>query len=98
MDPNIKAGIIAEQIVCNPTSESSQGQYKSSAQLHHDWLLAFGASVDELDCSLTRKKESEPVFLACALIIARCGPREDGLEGLKAKSTGGAFKSSVLSY
>ena len=98
MEPNTDAGIIAERIVRNLTSESSQKRYKSSAQLYHEWLVAPGANVDELDCSPTRKRESDPVFVACALIIARGGPQEDGFEGIKAKSTGGAMKSAIMSY
>ena len=98
MGPNIDAGIIAERIAPNPTSKSSQKRYKSSAQLYHEWLVALGANVNELNFWPTRKKESDPVFVACAFIIVRCGPRKDGFEGLKAKLRGGAIKSAVVSY
>ena len=38
------------------------------------------------------------MYIACALILFRCGPKEEGFEELKAMDTGGAIKSAVVAY
>lgn len=38
------------------------------------------------------------MYIACALISHRCGPKEEDFEELKAMATGGAIKSAVAAY
>lgn len=88
----------AQKIVRSPTSESSAKRYKGDIERYHKLLIDSGADLDNIDFSGTRRMESDPVVLACALILQRCGPKSKGYEGLKATSTGGAIKSAVVHF
>ena len=86
------------RIVRNPTSKSSQKRYEYSMKLYQEWLLSFGVDPNDVDFSASRDPEEDPVYIACALILFRCGPKEEGFEELKAMATDGAIKSAVVAY
>lgn len=90
----------AQQIVRNPTKGSSRKRYECNERKYEHLLNEAGTNIDTPDFSDTRDldKNKDPVVLACALILQRCGPTSKGYEGLKAKSTGGAVKSAVVNF
>lgn len=86
----------AQQIVHNPTSEASRKRYSSGEKQYENMLVAAGSNPEEPDRSRDPLKDA--VSIACSLILQRCGPKSQGYDGLKARSTGGAIKSAVVSY
>lgn len=45
-----------------------------------------------------RPDTQNPVYVACELILKRCGPKKLGFENLGARSTGDAVRSAVVSF
>ena len=88
----------ATEIISNPTRISSRKRYLSNENLYVEMLKESGCSLNILDFSASRNMDKDPVTIACALIMKRCGPKAEGFEELKALSTGGAIKSAVVNY
>lgn len=89
---------LARSIVNNPTRQSSQRRY-TPAERRYEEMLIQGGCVD-ITGSVFQVSEgrSDPVSIACSLILQRCGPADKGFEEKKARSTGGAIKSAVVNY
>lgn len=95
MDTALEA---AERIVKTPATKSTARRYKKLTEMYAAVLNQMGVIPQHVDSSGSRDRKRDPVSAALKLIMNRCGPKEEGYEGLSAAGTGSACKSAIVAF
>eukprot|EP00172_Hildenbrandia_rubra_P002175 Plantae.Rhodophyta-Hildenbrandia_rubra.ctg2863.p1 GENE.Plantae.Rhodophyta-Hildenbrandia_rubra.ctg2863~~Plantae.Rhodophyta-Hildenbrandia_rubra.ctg2863.p1 ORF type:complete len:400 (+),score=35.73 Plantae.Rhodophyta-Hildenbrandia_rubra.ctg2863:217-1416(+) len=93
---NVPLAELAMNHANTPIAESSQRRYGICIKMYRKLLQENNVDIDNKGSD--RDRANDPVANACQLLLMRCGPKEDGYEGLSAKATGGAIRSAVISF
>lgn len=80
----------------NPSSEPCTIPHSSAEKQYENMLIEADSRLDQPDSSGDSMKD--PSAIACGLILMKCGPPEDGYDGLSAVSVGAAIRRAVMSY
>lgn len=88
----------AQEIVKAPATKATERRYKKVTAMYVSILKEMTIIPEHLDTSGQRDRKRDPVAAALKLIMQRCGPKEDGYDGLSAAATGASCKSAIVAF